>query len=153
MRAHPRTFGLLSMVAVLALAVSSMSACSDDDSDTASTEATVEQTTTTTVVEEPGVVTAETTGYVFVPLPPQPIPPNYEVSWEVEVTMDDGSVRSFPTDRETLPLIAPDLGAELEEGQSIGIRMGERVEIIQIAGIRVVIEEVDGQQRITGPAE
>lgn len=137
---------------VLALSAGAMSACGDNNSDTASTEptveeapttteATAEEAPTTTAVEEPAALTAETTGNVTVqaPLAIETDPdtglnvagePTGEIFYEVEVTMEDGSVRSFPTDLETLELIWPD-------GTTTG-------------GVRVVIEEVDGEQRITG---
>ena len=164
-------------VLVLALSAGAMSACSSNNSDTTSTEATVEEAPTTmeatveeapttmeatveeapttteatveeapttTAVEEPATLTAETTGNVTLdaPLAIETDPdtglnvagePTGEFIFQIEVTMDDGSVRSFPTDEETLELIWPD-------GTTA-------------AGVRVAIEEVDGEQRITGPAE
>jgi len=141
---------------VLALSVGALSACSDSSSDTASTEpaveeaptpteatvdeeatpteAAVDEAPTPTAVEEPGALTAETTGNVSEGSVELSVGIGGEFRlYFVEVTMDDGSVRSFPTDEETVKLIWPD-------GTTT-------------AGVRVVIEEVDGEQQITGPAK
>lgn len=55
-----------------------------------------------------------------------------ELGWTVEVTMDDGSIRMIPVDEDTMMEIWPD-----------GVTAG---------GVRVTIEVVDGEERITGSA-
>jgi hypothetical protein len=51
---------------------------------------------------------------------------------EIEVTMDDGSTAYLPVDEDTMKEIWPDKTA---------------------AGVEVTIEEVDGELRVTGPAD
>ncbi len=136
------------MLAVVALAVL-VGGCSSDgdepissgDTATPSVAITADETpetTETTAADESSALTAETTGTLWTL--------GGAEAWEgssgeqlfasvekIEVTMQDGSVRSFLTDQATLKLIWPG-------GTTT-------------AGVRVVIEEVDGEQRITGPAE
>ena len=145
-----RTRRVGALLAVVFLGLAGIAACGSDSPDTgvSAGATTSEGTTSSTAEDQSGqgdveesdeTTTAVTTGQavmtdVTLDLETGQPDPTAVPSWEIEVTMDDGSTRMIPVDEDIMMNeIWPD-GTTSE-------------------GVRVTIELVDGEERITGRAE
>lgn len=164
MRLRTRTFG--AACAVVLLGFFGIPACGNDDSDTTTGQDEEAVETTTTVPA----TTAVTTGLLrdvasadeaVVDQTGQLISGEFESYYEVQVTMDDGSTRWVRAEPDVVNQIWPDPGATLPALRTPSCPQGLQCTLdVTTAGpeipygdqVEVVVQEVDGEERVTGPA-